>query len=103
MLRFCLAATPSGPAIRARLQLVRNPVWDWPPKTRNLCPRCPAPSRRDAQQRHGMSGPPPPPDHGWTLCEAAALLFPVEWAAAPPVESRHATVRQPTLSTTVQG
>jgi hypothetical protein len=29
-----------------------------------------------------MSEPPSPPDHGWTLCEAAALLFPVEWAAA---------------------
>jgi hypothetical protein len=29
-----------------------------------------------------MSEPPSPPDHGWTLCEAAAQLFPAEWAAA---------------------
>ena len=29
-----------------------------------------------------MSEPPSPPDHGWTLCEAAAQLFPTEWAAA---------------------
>ena len=29
-----------------------------------------------------MSEPPSPPDHGWTLCEAAAQLFPSAWAAA---------------------
>ncbi len=29
-----------------------------------------------------MSEPPSPPDHGWSLCEAAAALFPAEWRAA---------------------
>jgi len=29
-----------------------------------------------------MSEPPSPPDYGWTLREAAAQLFPAEWAAA---------------------